>query len=90
MTDEERAELFAALRERGGAIEMYERHAFKFYRTTERGEIQAVELEVLDSGPGNYNRYHVSARSDDGRYADGNPAETLHGALARLHWAELG
>jgi hypothetical protein len=72
------------------ASEGYAVTQYKLYRTRKDGSDQAVTVEVLDAGPGEKNRFHVYARSDDGASATGNPADSLDVALAIVHWGNLG
>jgi hypothetical protein len=73
-----------------GAFEAHLRTEYIVYRHKRGGGVQEVRVEVLDAGPSmGPVRFHVSAKSDDGRTATGNPAESLEIALATVHWGDL-
>jgi hypothetical protein len=69
--------------------EVYPKTTFKCYRNKKNGGVQEVEVEILDAGPGERDRYHCTATSEDGKVATGNPASTIEAVLAPLHWFEL-
>lgn len=72
------------------AFEGYSVSTIRLYRNRKDGSVQTVTVEVLDAGPDQQNRFHVYAKSDDGKSATGNPADTLETALAIVHWGNLG
>jgi hypothetical protein len=71
-------------------FEVYHKTSFECYRNAKDGSVQEVLVEILDSGPEQLpNRYHVVARSTDGKSASGNPGDSVKVALAFVHWWEL-
>lgn len=73
-----------------GAFEAYHRTEYVVYRDTASGGVQEIHIEVLDAGPSKpHIRYQVTATSDEGKKATGNPSESLEVALAIVHWHDL-
>ena len=72
--------------------ECYHRTQFECFRpTNESGGMEKVIVTILDSGTVQRGgRYHVSAKSESGKVASGNPDDSLHAALAMVHWGDLG
>jgi hypothetical protein len=62
---------------------------FKCYREAANGRTQEVTVEILDRGPGDFPRYSCVARSDDGKAASGNSADSVDVVLSTLHWWDL-
>ena len=78
------------LKKLAGIFEAYHVTTFKCYRHAKSGGDQEVTVTITDAGPDNtYTRYHVEARTADGRAASGNGAATVQNALAMVHWPEL-
>ena len=70
--------------------EVYHVTTFRCYRRTKAGDTQLVIVEILDMGPQHpLVRYHCVALTEDGRFATGNPADSIDVALAIVHWAIL-
>jgi hypothetical protein len=62
---------------------------FKCYREASDGHTQEVTVEILDRGLGDVPRYSCVARSDDGKAASGNSADSVDVVLSTLHWWDL-
>jgi len=72
---------------------------FRCYRETADGRNQEVAVEIYDEGPVveqqddgqevEVRRYSCVARSDDGKAASGNSANTVSVVLSTLHWWDL-
>lgn len=63
---------------------------FRGYRTTSTGESQLVIVDILDLGPDARDfRYSCHALTEDGRFATGNPADSIDHALSIVHWDDL-
>ena len=72
------------------ASEAYRVHTFRLTRERRpAGETRTVIVTVLDAGPADPARWHVSAVDDQGLAAHGNPAPQLEVAISLLHWYEL-
>jgi hypothetical protein len=66
--------------------------AFVCYRNAKGAPNQRVRVEILDAGPDPAlasRRYMVWARSENGKFASGNSADTVQAALALVHWYKL-
>lgn len=85
-------ETVAHLQKVAGFFEVYHVTTFTCFRERrDGGGTQEVTVSILDAGPSKPDlRYHVSAKSNDGKSATGNPAERLDVALALVHWGDLG
>ena len=84
-------EVIRKLKKHADIFEVYHKITFSCFRTNKEGNPQAVEVEILDAGPDvNPNiRYHCVAKTEDGKMATGNPAESLSLVLTILHWEDL-
>lgn len=70
-----------------GFSEIYQLTTFKCYRDLKGGGAQRITLEIFDRGPAHpATRYHVVATREDGKYATGNPSDSLADALRLVHW----
>jgi hypothetical protein len=70
--------------------EIYHVTTFRCYRRTPSNEMQVVIVEIQDLGPEHPDiRYTCTAISEDKRFATGNPASSIEGALAIVHWGDL-
>lgn len=69
--------------------EVYHVSHLRCWRTRSDGELQQVDIEILDAGPNSDRRYQCSATGGDGRFATGNPDNNLEALLATVHWFEL-
>jgi hypothetical protein len=76
---------------RSGFCELYRVVAqFTGFRAGRNGESQRVDVAVLDAGSDHAeSRYHVTARSEDGRVATGHGRPTIAYALETTHWDKL-
>ena len=90
MTDDT-AHILDDLKSKANCIETYHVTAFQCLRKTKTGGTQDIRVEVRDAGPNSGAlRYHVVAMSADGsRSASGNPANSVHLALAFVRWGDL-
>jgi len=86
----ERDEVLKLLMEASRSFEGYSVQQFMMYRETKSGSTQRVDVDVLDAGEAEANRYSIHARSDDGKTASGNPDKDLGVAIAMVHWGNLG
>jgi hypothetical protein len=73
-----------------GFSEVYQVHAFECYRTRDDGQMQTVQVRILDAGlSAKQPRYRCYAKAGDGRNATGNPGDSIEAALAVVHWGDL-
>jgi hypothetical protein len=81
------------LTSKANCIEAFHVTAYQCLRKSKGGGTQEIRVEVRDAGPNSANgalRYHVVAMSADGtRSASGKPANSVHLALAFVHWSDL-
>jgi len=86
------SEMIEALKAISEFSELYEIHRFEAYRRSAPPEdaLQRVEIVIRDAGAGSDQRYHVTAKTSDGRQATGNPHSELLVALGLVHWGDLG
>ncbi|HEY5021449.1 MAG TPA: hypothetical protein VII30_03065 [Gemmatimonadaceae bacterium] len=82
-------EVLALLKSMSGALEAYVAYSFQLTRESKVFGTQWVTVTILDAGPQNPTRFHVSAQTRDNQKASGNPANTLESALAQVHWGDL-
>lgn len=74
-----------------GFFEVHHLMTFRCHRRMKEGSAQEVMVEVSDGGPDmEQGRYSCVARSNDGKTALGNPAESIEDALSLVHWHNLG
>lgn len=62
---------------------------FTMHRESPRHGYQDVVVKILDRGPDFSPRYHVSAKTSDGKYCTGNPGEDLNETIRLVHWYQL-
>ena len=86
----EENEVLRLLMDASRSFEGYSVQRFMMYRETKAGTTQRVDVDVLDAGEGETNRYSIHARADDGKTASGNPDKNLAVAIAMVHWGNLG
>ena len=88
MTDDE---IIAFLSTLHGFKEVYSLRQFLCYREAKSGHMQEVAVQIWDAGPfmDKGMRYHCYAKTDDGKSATGNPADTIHTAMSLVHWGNL-
>jgi hypothetical protein len=79
-------DLFVHLKEAGDFLWLYEVRHFRGYRRTPWGDVQRVEIEILDAGPGEPGRYQVIATDDTGRRTSGKCEPHLEAAIASVSW----
>jgi len=82
-------EILPELARVAGAFEAYHVSTYQMYRRTKDGRDVEVTIRILDAGPGSPARYHVHAKSADGKTATGNPDSNLVVALSIVHWYKL-
>ena len=72
-------------------FEIAHKTTFECYRKDKSGNIQNVEVSILDAGPDEKPqlRYHCVARSEDGKMATGNPDSSIDMVLLHVHWNNL-
>ncbi len=72
-------------------VEVHKSSSFVVYRETEDGRTLRVSVEVLDQGPDAnlFARYACRATAENGRFATGNPSDSVYGAIRHVHWKEL-
>jgi hypothetical protein len=61
-------------------------------RQAQGGTQQEVTVDILDRGPYPRTarvRYSAHATTADGKFAAGNPADSVRGALLNVHWHDL-
>lgn len=84
------ADVINLLKQHAGFFEVYQEVSFEAYRHAENGEVQKVNVKILDAGPGaGQERYMCIATSEDGKVASGNPSDHIDVALLIVHWHEL-
>jgi len=92
MTDDV-MKLIDDLETKANCTQVYHVSSFQCFRKTKNGDTQEVRIEVRDAGPNSPQgalRYHVVAMTADGtRSATGNPANSIHLALAFVRWGDL-
>lgn len=89
MTDQEIIEELAKV---DGVYEVYRVISrFTLHRNAKDGNMQEITVEIFDRGSSAepLRRYHVFARSNDGRTATGNPDSSVEMALMHMHWEHL-
>ena len=70
--------------------EAYHVTTFECVREARDGSPRIVTVEIHDAGEGvDYSRYAAVVRSDDGRAASGNRADSVEAALSIVHWHDL-
>lgn len=72
-------------------FEVYHKDSFECIRNLGTGEMQTVEVTILDAGPDGdpQLRYRCVATTQDGKMATGNPADSIDMAVMIVHWQEL-
>ena len=83
-------EVLKELMKASQSFESYSVQRFLLYRKTKSGETQRVDIEVLDAGEEQANRFSIHAHTQDGKTASGNPNKSLSAAIALVHWGNLG
>jgi hypothetical protein len=86
----EENEVLRLLMDASRSFEGYSVQQFIMYRETKSGSTQRVDVDVLDAGEGEANRFSIHARAEDGKTASGNPDKTLAVAITLVHWGNLG
>ena len=82
--------LISELKKHANFFEVYHKTSFRCFRKAENGNDQEVNVDILDAGPdAGQLRYHCVAKSEDGKMATGNPAESIEIVLFGLHWYDL-
>jgi len=70
--------------------EVYEKTEFWCVRRRKKdGAAQAVKVTIFDAGPTTARRFHLSAKSNDGKSLAGHPQATINEAMAAVNWHEL-
>jgi hypothetical protein len=82
-------EVFRELKESGGIFEAYHVATFRGSRKKPNGSTEEVEIEILDRGAAQRDRYACSVMSESGKTATGNDAPTVEVAIAKVHWQDL-
>lgn len=77
------------LRQEGNFFELYHVTTFTGYRRRKQGDVQEVEITILDARDTGPVRYQVSAKDEDGREASGNGGDSLTEAIGTMHWGDL-
>jgi hypothetical protein len=89
--DDEDSLVLATLRKAPGVFEAQRRREYLLYRNLPSGDVQKVIVEILDKGAhqSSPNRFHCTARTENGKSASGNPEPTAYQAVAGVHWWNL-
>lgn len=84
-------EIIRRLKKECNIYEVYHKTGFHCVREAKNGHSQKVEVDILDAGPDVDPplRYSCEAKSEDGKVATGNPAETINEMLSIVHWDKL-
>lgn len=89
-SEEKLQEAISELKKHSGIFEVHKETSFTCYRTTSSGGQQEIKVTINDMGDSNSSsRYSCNAVSEDGKFATGNPADTIRMALFNVHWNEL-
>jgi hypothetical protein len=77
------------LNKAAGADETWRVETFQMHRESPTHGFQEVTVEVLDRGPEISPRYHLSAKTADGKSCSGNSGDDLEVVLGLAHWYQL-
>ena len=83
------AQIIDALKDVNDAVEVYEVRHYEVWRKHPGGGTLPTQVTIMDRGPGENQRYSVSASNEEGKSTGPNFDDDLLKAIRFCHWYEL-